>query len=181
MKCQVLNSFHKLEHSRITCHQIVFPWLFTTFCETVCTVHSTYIQKSFTVHLAQDTTEFAATERWKQSCWTVTQILRWHQETPRISSPITALLNLHRGSKLPVPEILTGHYKLQNLTQKGYVLMKLEERNDLLRTQLFAKLLFSTELKLFGWLVTEKCRSKHTNKSLNHNNISVTEIRLDKL
>lgn len=50
--------------------------------------------------------------------------------------------------KPPVPEALTGYYKVQNLTQKGYILMKLEEINDLLHTWLFAEFFLFTGLKL---------------------------------
>lgn len=92
----------------------------------------------------------------------VTEILSCHhQEAACISSAITALLNLHRGSKFPpekltAPKALAGCYKVQNLTQKGYILMKLEEHNDLLHTWLFTEFLLFTELKLFGWLITKK-------------------------
>lgn len=34
-------------------------------------------------------------------------------------------------AELLMPEALTGYYEVQNFKQKGYVLMKLEERNDL--------------------------------------------------
>lgn len=86
----------------------------------------------------------------------VTQPLSCHHREPAgISSAITVLLDLHRGSKylpakLPVPEALTGYYKVQNSTQKGYILMKLEEHNDLLYIRLFTEFFLFTELKLFG-------------------------------
>lgn len=61
--------------------------------------------------------------------------------------------------------------------------MKPEEYNDLSDTWMFTEFVFFTELMLFGGLVTKKkkCRSKHTNKNPNHNNISLTEITPDKL
>lgn len=87
----------------------------------------------------------------------VTQVLSCHhQEAACISSAITALLSLHRGSKytppakLPAPDALTGYYKVQSLTQKGYILMKLEEYRDLLHTWLFTNFLVFTELNLLG-------------------------------
>lgn len=68
---------------------------------------------------------------------TSTKILSCHhQETSCITSAITALLNLHRGSnaspaELLTPEALTGYCEVQNFKQKGYILMKLEEHNAL--------------------------------------------------
>lgn len=112
MKCQLVNSFHKLGHSRITLHQRVFMWFFITFVS----LYASRIPLS--LQLDRSGKRSVVEHIHKDSQLSSLSIKRLYVFPQQLQHCLICRGSNASPAEMLVPEVLTGYCEVQNLNRK---------------------------------------------------------------